>query len=163
MSADLEQQFVQLIQENAGIIHKVIQLYVDGPEDQRDLHQEILLQTWKSFPKFEGKARFSTWLYRVSLNTVLTYNRQKRPTTTLPQVDATSQPQEKAEMKDLLYYAIKQLHEIDRIIITLHLEGYKNPEIAEITGLTTNHVNVKLHRTKQQIISQLKKEQYGLT
>ena len=61
-----EETFIQLIQEHTGIIYKVIQLYVEDEQDQQDLHQEILLQAWKSYPSFKGKAAFSTWLYRVS-------------------------------------------------------------------------------------------------
>ena len=164
MQNNREQQFVELVQEHSGIMHKLIRLYVDTQEDQKDLYQEILLQSWKSFPNFKGKSKFSTWLYRISLNTILTFNRnqKKDPSiSTLPSVASSeSAPHEK---KELLYEAIKKLHEIDRMIITLHLESYKNAEIAEITGMKTNHINVKLHRIKHQIISQLKKAEDGLT
>jgi len=155
-----EEQFIEQIQEHSGIIHKVINLYVDATEDRQDLNQEILLQAWKSFGRFEGKSKFSTWLYRVSLNTVLTFSRKAKKEISLPaNTGGQKSDEEKMEQKDLLYHAIKQLHEVDRMIITLHLEGYKNPEIAEITGLKTNHLNVKLHRIKNQIVSQLKKEE----
>jgi len=162
-----QQEFLDQIQAHSGIIHKVIGLYVDLPEDKQDLYQEILLQAWKSYPRFRKEARFSTWLYRVALNTVLTFQRKNQQKLEearqdLPQVEMKAAA-EKQEASELLYLEIKRLNEIDRMIISLHLDGYKNGEISEITGLKINHVNVKLHRVKQQIIEGLKKRKsYGL-
>ena len=68
-----ESEFIQLIQEHQRIIHKVCRMYVQRPDDREDLFQEITLQAWKSYPRFKGNARFSTWLYRVALNTAITY------------------------------------------------------------------------------------------
>lgn len=155
----MEKEFVQLVQQNAGIIHKVIQLYVDHPEDRRDLYQEVLLQAWKSYASFKGEAAFSTWLYRISLNTVFTFRRrQKLPLSELD--DKFDRPAETGsqhpEDSELLLLAIKQLNEIDRLIITLHLDGYDNEEIAEVTGLTKNNTTVRLHRAKQTVIQRLK-------
>lgn len=164
MPTNSEQEFVRLIQEHSGIIYKIIHLYVDDAEDKRDLHQEILLQSWKSYQHFKGHSSFATWLYKISLNTVLTYNKKAKQQHTL-QNDTplvTESNNEKKERSELLYRLVRQLHEIDRMIMTLHLEGYKNQEIADITGLKVNHINVKLHRLKNQIIEQLKKEQNGL-
>ncbi|MGB0524564.1 MAG: RNA polymerase sigma factor [Flammeovirgaceae bacterium] len=162
-----QQEFLDQIQTHSGIIHKVIGLYVDLPEDRKDLYQEILLQAWKSFDRFRGASRFSTWLYRVSLNTVLTFQRKDQKKVDkhaqeLPQTGVKAEVEQR-ENSELLYLEIKKLNEIDRMIITLHLDGYKNGEIAEITGLKVNHINVKLHRVKQQIIEGLKKRKsYGL-
>jgi RNA polymerase sigma-70 factor (ECF subfamily) len=155
----VEKEFVQLVQQNAGIIHKVIHLYVDHPEDRRDLYQEVLLQAWKSYAGFKGEAAFSTWLYRISLNTVLTFRRRQRvPISELPsQLDLASEPaRHNSEDSELLWLAIKQLNEIDRVIITLHLDGYDNEEIAEVTGLNKNNTTVRLHRAKQSVVQRLK-------
>lgn len=155
----MEKEFVQLVQQNAGIIHKVIQLYVDHPEDRRDLYQEVLLQAWKSYASFKGEAAFSTWLYRISLNTVFTFRRrQKLPFSELDgQFDRPAETgSHNPEDSELLLLAIKQLNEIDRLIITLHLDGYDNEEIAEVTGLTKNNTTVRLHRAKQTVIQRLK-------
>jgi len=159
MPTNSENEFVGLIQQHSGIIHKIINLYVDDEEDKRDLHQEILLQAWKSYPRFKGNSSFATWLYKVSLNTVLTFNKKVKKHSEL-QVNDTiiaEDATDKKEQSELLYYLVRQLHEVDKMIMTLHLEGYKNLEIAEITGLKVNHINVKLHRLKNQIIEQLKK------
>jgi len=113
---------------------------------------------------FKGKSSFATWLYKVSLNTVLTFNKKvikhsKLRTNDTIIAESTTDKTEKAE---LLYLLVRQLQEVDRMIMTLHLEGYKNLEIADIMGLKVNHINVKLYRLKKQIIEELKKEQHGL-
>lgn len=159
-----EQAFVQKIEEHSGIIHKVVRLYVDLEEDRQDVYQEILLQAWKSFQNFRGDSSFSTWLYKVCLNTVLTFRRKLTKYDELQSNHANipSESIEKKETSEVLYYLVRQLNETDRMIMTLYLEGYKNKEIGEITGLKVNHVNVKIHRLKTQIVNQLKEEQYGL-
>jgi RNA polymerase sigma-70 factor (ECF subfamily) len=156
-----EKEFTQLIEQNRGIIFKVIRLYIKHEEDERDLFQEILFQAWKSYPRFDGRSKFSTWLYRVGLNTVLTFKR--RPQLMVPHEDMASLHVSAADkpLKDeseSLYHAIRELNELDRMIITLHLDGYENEEIAEITGLTKNNVAVKLHRIKDGLIQILKGE-----
>jgi RNA polymerase sigma-70 factor (ECF subfamily) len=155
-----EKEFVTLVNENRGIIYKVIRLYVNQEEDTRDLYQEIVFQAWKSYPRFDGRSKFSTWLYRVGLNTVLTFKR--RPVVVIPHEDLASldvaQTKTNTDESEALYVAIRQLPEVDRMIITLHLDGYENEEIADITGLTKNNTAVKLHRIKDFLIKQLKAE-----
>ena len=160
-----EQAFIQKIENHEGIIHKVIHLYVDSEEDKRDMYQEILLQAWKSFQNFRGDSTFSTWLYKVCLNTVLTFHRKQEKYDEIKANYSHGPPEtlDKKETSEVLYYLVRRLNETDRMIMTLYLESYKNKEIAEITGLTVNHVNDKVHRLKSQIIEDLKKEQYGLT
>ena len=161
MPTSSENEFVRLIQQHSGIIYKIINLYVDDEEDKRDLHQEILLQAWKSYERFKGNSSFATWLYKVSLNTVLTFNKKVKKYSELQVNDTVTveNTTDKKEQSALLYYLVRQLNEVDRMIMTLHLEGYKNLEIADITGLKVNHINVKLHRLKNQIIEQLKKNE----
>lgn len=158
MNDQIQNDYMELIQANEGIIHKVISLYVDCEEDKKDLYQEILLQGWKSFQRFEGTSKFSTWLYKVALNTVLNFHKKRKKKAEaelpIPQATTATPPQEDHE---LLYQIIRSLNEVDRMLITLHLDGYKNKEIAEITGITQNHVNVKIHRIKRQIIEKFNK------
>ena len=153
-----EKVFLDLIEQNRGIIFKVIRLYIRHSEDERDLFQEILFQAWKSYPRFDGRSKFSTWLYRVSLNTVLTFKRRPALVETREElVSSESVTRDQQEETEALYQAILELTEIDRMIITLHLDGYENEEIAEITGLTKNNVAVKLHRAKSTVIEKMKK------
>lgn len=149
-------KFTELIQQHSGIIHKVIGLYVDPEEDKKDLYQEILLQGWKSFGNFQGNSSFSTWLYKVSLNTVLAFNRKQMNSESLENAPEMASATEKRENYEVLYHIIRSLDEIDKMLITLHLDGYKNIEIAEITGMKQNHINVKIHRIKNKIIKKFK-------
>jgi RNA polymerase sigma factor (sigma-70 family) len=156
MAVAPDRQFTSLIEENRGIIFKVIRLYVQHSEDERDLYQEIIFQAWKSYPRFESRSKFSTWLYRISLNTVLTFRRKPKlvdhrdDMASLQVADKQASPDSEA-----LYVAIRQLGEVERMIIMLHLDGYDNEEIAEIAGLTKNHIGVKLHRIKEQLTKTL--------
>ena len=165
MSHDSEskEEFVRLIKDNEGIIHKVIGLYIDNHEDKRDLYQEVLLQTWKSFSNFRGASKFSTWLYKVALNTTLSFKRKDRPNVELTnqRIEQQGAAAQQKENYEILYFLVRQLDEIDRMLMTLHLDGYSNPEISEITGMTSNNVAVKIHRLKSKIIEQFKKHTDG--
>ena len=154
-----EKEFVGLIQKHSGIIFKIIILYTNNKEDKEDLYQEIIYQAWKSYANFRGESKFSTWLYRISINTSLTFIRksQKEEQSIDHYSDWVSVPDSKHEKSDELIRAMKQLDETNRSILTLHFEGYKNDEIAEMCGISKNHVSVKLHRSKQQIVTVLKK------
>lgn len=149
-----EQEFTERIQKNEGIIHKLIQLYVDNEEDRKDMHQEILCQSWKSYSNFKGDSKFSTWLYKVALNTVLNFQKKRR----LQVEEISDYPVAHSNQEDheVLFVIIKSLNEIDKMLITLHLDGYKNLEISEITGMTQNHINVKLFRIKNSIKEKFK-------
>jgi len=139
----------------------VIRLYVQHPEDEKDLVQEITFQAWKSLPGFKGDSKFSTWLYRVALNTVLSFKRRAQivtPVADLSALNAASRDINFSDETEALYVAIRSLPEIDRIIVTLHLEGYQNEEIASITGLSKNNTAVKLHRIKDSLIKRLRYE-----
>lgn len=160
----MEETFIRLVQENEGILQKITLLYADGTEERQDLRQEILFQSWKSFSKFSHASKFSTWFYRVGLNTALTYRRKANDNKGLIRELESHHQTELVTHEtgnELLYLIIKQLKEVDKMLITLHLEGYKNPEISSITGMTVNHVNVKIHRLKEKIIDQYKKVSNG--
>lgn len=157
-----EEKFVDLIQKHKHIIHKVINIYIDDPEDRKDLSQEILLQAWQSFSRFKAQSTFSTWLYRVALNTVFNFQKREKRKVSIGEKPAVPTPSSKGQTdQELLYMEIKRLEILDRALITLHLDGYKNPEIAEMLGLTTNHVSVKIHRIKDRIIQKMKSVIHG--
>jgi len=154
----LEKEFLQIITENQGIIHKVCSIYCDLEEDRRDLFQEILVQLWKSYPSFRSESKFSTWMYRVALNTAITsFKKDKR------QPDKTGVSFENLQLAEEMYdsgaedqikmlnQAVSQLTGIEKSIILLFLEDKKYEEIAEITGITQNYVRVKMNRIKKKL------------
>jgi RNA polymerase sigma factor (sigma-70 family) len=143
------------VRENQGIIYKLVGLYARDPEEKKDLYQDILLNTWKAWPGFRGASKFSTWLYRISLNTILGHQRkeQRRPVTQEHDENAHSVENNAPyrQDKEALWKAVRQLKEIDRAVIMLHLDGYGNMEIADIMGIRPNNEAVKLNRIRTQL------------
>ncbi len=155
-----ESQFLEQVRLNQGIIYKLVGLYANDAEEKKDLYQEVLLQVWKAWPAFRNDSKFSTWLYRICLNTIFTQQRKKNQVDykdsleeLSPSVENNSIQQEDAKR---LRLAIRQLSESDRAIISTHLDGYEHAEIADMLGISVNHVAVKLHRIKQQLANLLK-------
>ena len=155
MSNNQEQEFIKAIKDSQGIIHKVCGIYCDDLEQRKDLFQEILIQLWKSYTSFQGKSKFSTWMYKVSLNVALQYLRKSKKG---PQEIGLSQSlhnlpdvihrDDYEEQTKLLRGAINQLNDVEKAIILLHLEEKDNEEIAQIIGITQNYVRVKMNRIK---------------
>ncbi|MEO8415764.1 MAG: RNA polymerase sigma factor [Ginsengibacter sp.] len=155
-----EKEFLEQIKQDKGIIYKLVSLYAADAEEKKDLYQEILLQSWKSWKNFRNESKFSTWLYRISLNTILT---QKRKASIVDYKDSLDQYSDALKIDasnnqtiKTLQLAIRRLAEIDRAIISMHLDGFENAEIAVTIGITNNNVAVKLHRIKQQLANYLK-------
>ena len=154
----MEREFLQIITENQGIIHKVCSIYCDLEEDRRDLFQEILAQLWKSFPSFRNESKFSTWMYRVALNTAITsFKKDKRQPDKSGvsfenlQLVAEAYDSSTEDQIKMLNKAVSQLTGIEKSIILLFLEDKKYEEIAEITGITQNYVRVKMNRIKKKL------------
>ncbi|MBC7826413.1 MAG: RNA polymerase sigma factor [Chitinophagaceae bacterium] len=150
-----EKEFLAQVKMNQGIVFKLVSLYAADEEEKKDLYQEILLQAWKSFSSFRRESKFSTWLYRVSLNTILT---QKRKVSMIEYKESIDELPENLQSETVIVpdfnsvkEAIRRLPEIDRAIISMHLDGYENIEIAATIGISNNHVAVKLYRIKQQL------------
>jgi RNA polymerase sigma-70 factor (ECF subfamily) len=162
MTDPLAKQFSEQISNHLGILHKICRTYKKDPDDRDDLFQEIVYNAWKSYPKFEGRSKFSTWLYRVALNTALYQNRKDRffgKTIGLEFIQNLVATETKNENTDLLWMAINRLDELEKSIVVLYLEELPYKEISEITGLTEGNIAVKLTRIK----SKMKKilEEYG--
>lgn len=153
-----EKEFLTRLKEHQNIIYKMVHLYAASEEDKKDLYQEIVLQAWKTYPSFRGEAKFSTWLYRLCLNTIFTLQRKtnKIDYTDTAKYEEQLIVNDSTDEKERLYKAIRTLPETDRAIISLHLDGYDNREVGEVLGITANGVGVKLHRAKQQLTTLLK-------
>lgn len=154
----MEKEFLQIIKRNQGIIHKVCNIYCDDQDDRNDLFQEIVAQLWKSFPSFREESKFSTWMYRVTLNTAITSFKktkrrpdQNRLTYENFQVKDENYDTETEDEIRNLHWAVAQLTGIEKSIVLLFLENKKYEEIAEITGITQNYVRVKMNRIKKKL------------
>lgn len=160
---DKESEFVRIVKQNEGIIFKITTFYTDNKVDQQDLYQDIVYQLWKSFDTFRGKAKISTWLYRIALNTALTRikkNKRKGNTVSIDQVvlqQTESHDPVLEERLKILYAKIRQLNVLEKGIMLLLLEGKKYEEISEITGLTKSNVGTRISRIKEKLKSQIKK------
>ena len=158
-----KKEFIRVIKENEGVIFKISRVYTNGMEDQKDLYQEIVFQLWKSFDSFKGKAKISTWMYKIALNTSITHlNKHKRKGKQVPiNFELLNRVDEQGSILEkrisLLYAHIKTLNIIEKGIILLHLEGKNYDEIAAITGFTNTNVGTRLARIKQKLKSQIKK------
>jgi RNA polymerase sigma factor (sigma-70 family) len=154
----LEKEFLEIVRVNQGIIHKVCSIYCDNEEDRQDLFQEILAQLWKSFPGFRHESKFSTWMYRIALNTAITsfkkwhrHSGVKRLSGEYYQIADDNSSLETDENIAQLKLAIARLSGIEKSIILLFLENRSYEEIADITGITQNYVRVKMNRIKTKL------------
>jgi RNA polymerase sigma factor (sigma-70 family) len=150
-----EKQFLKLITEHQGIIHKICRLYRDTAADREDLFQEIVFQLWRGINAFRGDAKPSTWIYRVALNTAIASFRKRKPdieyAPQLPDMLEEDESEELALRRERLFAAIKQLSDGEKAIVALYLDDMDHRQIAEITGITENNVAVKLNRIKTKI------------
>ena len=153
----LEKEFIGKIEKHKAIIIKIAGLYARTQCDMEDMEQEILLQLWKSYHSFSGNSKFSTWMYRVALNTVVTFiTKEKRNNGViqykghLPDFSCNEDLEASMDIKHL-YEAIRKLEKVDRAIIILHLEEISHREIAEIIGVSEKTLNVKIFRIKNKI------------
>ena len=149
-----KQNFIQIINENRGTIRSLCKIYYGSNEDQKDAFQDIILQLWKSFDTFRRESEISTWIYRVSLNTILTKIKKDKKLVTVEPIDLHHLYIFNAKADDdveLLFIIIQSLKDIDKAIVVLHLEGYQNKEIAEILNMSPTNVGTRFNRVKSQL------------
>lgn len=165
--AQRHQRFVSWLTEHRGIFLKVSRAYTADAQDQADLQQEMQLQVWRSLPAFRGESQPSTWVYRVCLNTALSWRREERrhrqrvqSADTTPEAPAPEarpgSAHEQTELLEQLYAAIRTLAPAERSLVLLALEGLSYREISDVTGLTENHVGVSLTRARAKLAERLK-------
>lgn len=158
-----EEEFIALIQDHQGLIHKVTTIYVDNPADRQDLYQDIVYQLWKSFEKFEGRSKISTWMYRVAMNTAIGFIKKAKKSPIVSSLEEAfhreiNQPESNFEDQlKLLYGFVHQLNLLDKGLMLLLLEGKKYEEIAEVTGLSVSNVGTRINRIKTKLKEQVKK------
>lgn len=157
MSA-LEKEFIERIEKHKGIIFKISKMYMDNKHDQDDLFQEITFQVWKAYNSFKGQSEFSTWLYRVALNTAIVFLKSEKKRSFISNDDLTgysiSQEDydlEKEEKLNKMYAVIQLLNPIDKAFIFYYLENFSGKEIADQMGISEGNVRVKMNRAKTKL------------
>ncbi|GAA4467228.1 sigma-70 family RNA polymerase sigma factor [Nibrella saemangeumensis] len=152
-----QKEFEQQIHQYGALIHNVCRIYAATEADRQDLYQEIVIQLWHSFGRFKGQAKFSTWLYRVAINTAITgLRRQKKGfiRSYEPEGLPTQVTEEKStdeEQWQQLYQAISQLNEIEKAIVMLYLEDRSYEEMEDIVGISQGNLRVKMTRIKDKL------------
>jgi RNA polymerase sigma-70 factor (ECF subfamily) len=158
VNKELEHKFVKELQDNQNIVHKVCTLYTSDRDSHKDLFQEITIQLWKAYPKFRGEAKFSTWMYRVALNTAITlYRKSKRRIDTqdyesvIFKIKADEYDDTEEQQLKLMYKAVRQLGDIDKALVFMYLEDKNYTEISETLGITEVNARVKINRIKTKL------------
>ncbi|PIF44053.1 RNA polymerase sigma-70 factor (ECF subfamily) [Chryseobacterium sp. 52] len=167
MSSQTETAFLKLINQHKGILYKASRIYADSVEDREDLQQEILIQLWKSYQNFKGDSEFSTWMYRVAINTAITYLKKEKKRTSnqtdVPEhfeVQAEDYNPAKDRQLEVFYNAVQELKALEKAIIFYFMEGMSHKEIGNNLGLSEGNARVKLNRTKEKIQQIIKKSGY---
>lgn len=158
MNKELEHQFVTELESNQNIVHKVCTLYTNDQDSHKDLFQEITIQLWKAYPKFRGDAKFSTWMYRIALNTAITlYRKTKNRVVTqdyesvIFKIKADEYDETEEQQLRLMYKAVKELGDVDKALVFLYLEDKNYTEIAETMGISEVNARVKMNRIKTKL------------
>ncbi|MEG0761596.1 RNA polymerase sigma-70 factor, ECF subfamily [Chryseobacterium piscicola] len=153
-----EKEFLERIEKHKGIIFKISKMYMADSEDCADLFQEIIFQVWKAYPKFRGDAEFSTWLYRIALNTAIVFLKSEKKRRFIGNEDFSNYKivqdeydLEKEEKLSKMYNAINQLNAIDKAFIFYYLEDFSGKQIAEQMGISEGNVRVKINRAKNKL------------
>lgn len=169
---DQKSQFMNWFGEHGSSVMKVARAYTLTSEECQDLAQEILLQAWRSLPKFEGKASAATWFYRVALHTAMNWQRKDKPRRSRQQpllevqtvatdgTDSAEQVQQR-EIVEQLYKAIHHLPKTDAALVLLYLDELSYREMAEVLGISESNVGVKLNRAKKALSELMKGSSHG--
>lgn len=166
-----DNQYKQIIEENQSRIRSVCRYYAGVSQDSEDLYQEILINIWRGLGKFRGDSQLSTWVYRIAVNTALSFVNKKNKylnfNTYLDDGKAANLVGDDREdsvvhekQLDLMSNLINQLSVVDKIIMSLVLEDLNTKEIAEVVGITESNVRVKIHRIKEQLREKVKGGHY---
>jgi RNA polymerase sigma-70 factor, ECF subfamily len=151
-------QFLDILETNIGIIIKIARAYSKTLQDKEDLINDITLELWKSFGRFKGDSKISTWIYRIALNTSMNYKRRREKDRllfldNLKQIENQSWLIEQTDSShtEILYQCIDELNQLNKAIILLYLDGNSHDEISDITGISKTNVGTRISRIKEQI------------
>lgn len=156
------EEFLTLLEQHKKIIYKVCNAYCKETESRKDLAQEIVIQLWKSYKKYDPQFKMSTWVYRIALNVAISFYRRERKntnTTSIPDegLNIADDPGNKSETEAnivQLHQFINQLDELHKALMILYLDDNSYKDIAEVLGITETNVATKINRIKQKLKQQ---------
>ena len=168
MMPTLEKKFLEKIEKHKGVIFKISKMYMDDFDDQKDLFQEITFQVWKAYPTFEGRSEFSTWLYRIALNTAILFLKSEKRRSFIQnnevnnfKINQDEYDDEDEQKLKKMYEAINQLNAIDKALIFYYLENYSGKQIAEQMGISEVNARVKMNRAKEKLKQLINTQPHG--
>ncbi len=151
----IEQEFTKVVREHKGTIYTVCYMFSKDEDEVADLFQEILINIWKGFENFRGDSSMRTWIWRISFNTCVSYEKRKsRRGSTIPlslNINLFDDSDEDTRQIKMLQKRIRQLGPFDRAIVLLWLEDLSYAEIGEIVGISEKNVSVRLVRIREQL------------
>lgn len=155
------QTFEQALEANKGKIYRICRIYAVNPIEPEDLFQEVVYQIWKSYASFKGKSSVDTWIYRIALNVCIRargrFNKKNEKTSRLNSIQFAATETTRSSIEDQKYAAlqscIQTLKDIDKSVVTLTLEELPYKEIATVTGLSENHIAVKMKRIRKALFT----------
>lgn len=149
-----EADFIRILKEYKTTIYTVCFMFSKDKDEVNDMYQEVSINLWKGFENFAQKSEIKTWVYRVSLNTCISFDRKKKRRKTVPltvDIDLFEENDRESKQIKMLYNRINKLEPFDRAIILLWLENLPYDEIGAIIGISTKNVSVKLSRIREQL------------
>jgi RNA polymerase sigma factor (sigma-70 family) len=157
-----KEKFISVIKDNQNLIYKICYSYCANTENRKDLQQEILMQLWNSFSKFDGRVKISTWIYRIALNTAISFYRNdckhkdKKVTIDASIISLSNFESDSGQDENIvmLYHFIERLDEMDKALMLLYLDDNKYREIADILGISETNVATKISRIKNSLKEQ---------
>jgi len=160
-----KEKFIGILKDHKKILFKIISVYCKDKDDRQDLEQEILIQIWKALGSFDGRAKLSTWIYRIALNVSISHYRKghsrKSQTISIDEsilevADINDSDSELENRLSFLYTCIRALDHLNKAVIILHLEGKSYKEIGEILGISESNTGTKINRIKKILTEQFK-------
>ena len=155
LESERDRIFGDWLADHKGILFKVVHAYAFEHADRQDLFQEVVFQVWRSVDTFRGQSSVPTWMYRVALNTAISWTRKegrhqrgKQPLDVVEELLTASSVDGRDPRLDWLYHQVAQLKDVDRSVALLLLDGFSYKEIAAIVGITESNVGVKVNRIK---------------